>query len=160
MERQSGPLVRRFVGFGLVQWELGFNPCQIDLEILEAKLQLVVIEPLGGQPNWWRCNCLMMRLRRSISALASRSELRSTASERTSCCRAPTSSGKAARSMSMTMESADSHRSRRSACMIESISRRTNPRLPEASAVPERARRRLRSAATAAPKSTTASPPV
>ena len=46
--RQARPLPLRFVGFGLDRRESGFEPCQIDLKIFEAKAQLVVIKPFGA----------------------------------------------------------------------------------------------------------------
>jgi len=47
VSRQTGPLLLRFVRFGRDGWKLGFHPCEIDLEVLEAKVELIVIQPLG-----------------------------------------------------------------------------------------------------------------
>ena len=139
----------------------GLDPCNVDLEVFQAELQLIVIEPLGPPAELAALQLLARSAAAARSRPAPRRALssRSAASERTSRCNVSTSSGRAADRCPCARVYADS---RDVSPIIRSI-RRVNaaaaisPRQPGATAVPARASRRPRSAATAAPKSAIAS---
>jgi hypothetical protein len=79
----------------------GLDPCQIDLEVLKSELPLFVVEPLGAPSKLLRWSFCTTSRSRSISPCAAARAVRSTASERTMRCNVSTSSGRAAKSMSM-----------------------------------------------------------
>jgi hypothetical protein len=82
-----------------------FDVGNIDTEVFEAELQLLVIKPLGAPAELLRCSLRIMSRNRSISASAALRLVRSAASVRTIRCSVATSSGRAARSMSMRAQS-------------------------------------------------------
>jgi hypothetical protein len=61
MRRQARPLDLWSDAFGLDGRKPGLSSRQLDLDILKAEVQLVIIKPFALRPNWLRCSFLMMR---------------------------------------------------------------------------------------------------
>ena len=45
MRRQAWPLDSHFRCLGCCRWKRGFDPCDVGVEVVEAELQLIVVEP-------------------------------------------------------------------------------------------------------------------
>jgi hypothetical protein len=81
------------------------GPCKIGVEILEAELQLIVIEPLSASAKLAALQLLDDKMEPFDLSCASLRLVRSAASKRTIRCNVFTSPGRAARSMSMSEKS-------------------------------------------------------